>query len=215
MKGAGPAARIGWFGGTFDPVHNGHVAIAAAAVGELGLDLLHVAPCGSPPHRPAAQAAGAIRLAMLRCAFAGLPAVRLDDRELRRSGPSYTMASVRELVQLHGVERIWLVLGEDALMGLPDWHEPRALLQSVHLAVAERAAGAGDTAADSAWQRLARQMGAQVRWLRVDAPDVSSTQIRRYLAAGSPVDELVAPAVLAYIRTHGLYGTDSMRKNHL
>ncbi len=212
MTGKGAARQVGFFGGTFDPVHCGHTCIARAAVAELGLDLLHVVPCGLPAHRPAAQSGGPHRLAMLRLAFAAEARIQVDDRELRRAGPSYTLTSVRELCTEHGVDRAWLVLGEDAVRLLHSWEQPAALLAQVDLAVAARAAGAPATAPGrDDWEALAREHGACVRWLEVRPPDVSATAVRAQLAEGDAPDDLLPPPVLEYIHARGLYGVERMQ----
>ncbi len=201
-------AGVGVFGGTFDPIHNGHVALARAAAAELGLRTLTVIPCGTPPHRAAAQTAGDHRLEMARLALAGDARFQVDDMEVRRSGPSYTLDTVRAICSRRRVGRVWLIIGADAVAELPDWHQPESLLRFADLAVAGRAGWtAPDAAGEPPWQALAARCGARVCELNTRLPEISSTVIRQRLANGDDTADLLDERVRRYIFSHGLYGT--------
>lgn len=127
------------YGGTFDPVHEGHVAIARHSLDALGLDQAALVPCGDPPHRERPVATGAQRAEMLRRAFGHDPRFRVDERELRRDGPCYTIDTLEELRADLGREQpLVLLLGADAFRGLPTWHRWREVPRLAHLAVFAR-----------------------------------------------------------------------------
>jgi nicotinate-nucleotide adenylyltransferase len=127
------------YGGTFDPVHDGHVAIARGAADALGIDSGLLIPAGDPPHRAAPHAPGALRAEMLRRAFADDARFRVDERELHRSTPSYTVDTLADLRAEFGAEQpLVLLLGADAFLGLPGWHRWQEIPRLAHLAVFAR-----------------------------------------------------------------------------
>ncbi len=136
-QGGGP---VGVFGGTFDPVHHGHLRTALEVLEGCGLEQLRLVPALVPPHRPQPRAPAPLRLEMLRRAVAGEPRLVVDDRELRRGGPSYTVDTLAELRAAVGTRPLCLVLGADAFLGLPGWHRWRELFALAHLVVVERPA---------------------------------------------------------------------------
>lgn len=206
------------YGGTFDPVHLGHVAVAEAAAQALAPCTLHLLPAADPPHRETPGASAAQRLAMLRLAFAAHPEFLLDTRELERPGPSYMVDTLRHLRAEFGAgEPLVLLLGEDAFRGLPGWHRWRELIALCHLAVVPRGAGSLDAlpaalaaAGDGRWcegPAALRELPAG-RWLRLPfrrRPE-SATAARAALADGRATEAGLAPAVAGYIAEHGLYG---------
>ncbi|MEO7152997.1 MAG: nicotinate-nucleotide adenylyltransferase [Burkholderiaceae bacterium] len=191
------ARRIGLFGGSFDPVHNAHLALARTAVTQLGLDELRWVPTPHSWQKPEPPAPAADREAMLRLAIAGEPRFVIDRRELARGGPGYTLDTVREMqAQTPGAD--WfLLLGQDQLQGLHTWHAWPDLLARVTLAVAQRPGDAIEPHPDV--QRAAQRRVALLMMA------VSSTEVRRRIAAGLPIDELVPPGVARYIDQHHLY----------
>ena len=191
-------ARIGLFGGTFDPPHNAHLALATMAMQSLRLDELLWVPTGEPWQKqtrrvtPAAQ-----REAMVRLAIEGEPRFVLERCEIERSGPSYTLDTVRALQAARPEARWFLIIGEDQYAGLHTWHDWRELLQRVVLAVAARP---GPLARPDA--EVLRQPH---RVVPLPMQDVSATDIRRRAAVGEPFHHLVPPQVARYIDQHALY----------
>ena len=194
--------RIGLFGGSFDPVHDAHVALARLAVRHLALDELRWLPAGRPwqkAHR--ALAPDVHRIAMLRLAISGEPRFLLDARELHRAGPSFTIDSVIELQAEQPSAQWFLVIGQDQHARLHTWHRWPELLSRVTLAVAPRA---GENAQPS--PQVAALAHAEVA---LPAMPVSATDIRERVARGEGIDGLVPPAVARYIDQHHLYHRDT------
>jgi nicotinate-nucleotide adenylyltransferase len=195
------AARIGVFGGSFDPVHNAHLALARVALAELGLDELLWVPVGQPWQKQRPMTAAMHREAMVRLAIAGEPRFAMSRIELERRGPSYSVDTVRALhAQRPGVD--WfLVIGQDQYARFHTWHGWQELLGLVTLAVAGRAANRPDAPAGPDPQLL------RVPHAAVALPmmDVSSTDIRERIAHGQGIDDLVPAAVASYIARHHLY----------
>jgi len=197
-----PAAprRIGLFGGSFDPPHLAHRALGELALAHLGLDELRWLPAGQPWQKAARTlAARGHRVAMLRLLLAGEPRFVIDERELDRAGPTYTVDTVREFAHQHPGAELLLVIGQDQYGRFDTWREWRELLQRVTLAVAGR-----DGAAPTPPPALAAQSHRLVA-LPLPAMPVSSTQIRAAAAQGLRVDALAGPAVAGYIADHQLY----------
>ena len=129
---------IGIFGGTFDPIHFGHLRTAFELLQSLRLAELRFVPAGDPPHRGAPLADASARLAMVRAATADQPGFVVDDREIRRAGPSYTVTTLHELRAELPARPLCLIIGMDAFLGLPQWHRWREILELAHLVVAHR-----------------------------------------------------------------------------
>lgn len=203
---------IGIMGGTFDPVHLGHLAIAEAARAALDLERVLFLPAGVPPHKAGGVTAAAEdRVAMVRLAIEGNPAFELCRIDVDRTGPSFTADSVRLIVAAEraaGREPdLVLIMSAETLAGLPEWHEPRRLLAACRVAVAPRA---GHPPPDPAWIETHFPDQAE-RFVVLDGPrlEISSTGIRERVAAGSSVRDLVPEAVERYIADHGLYQSAS------
>ena len=192
-----PATRIGLFGGSFDPVHNAHLALARSALEQLALDELRWLPTGHSWQKRDPPAPAADREAMLRIALAGEPRYMLDARELRRGSPGYTLDTVRELQAEKPGARWFLVIGQDQFEGLHTWHDWPELLARVTLAVAQRPGTAGTV------QPQVRHAAQEHVLLPMMA--VSSTDVRRRAADGESLDALVPPGVARYIEDHRLY----------
>jgi nicotinate-nucleotide adenylyltransferase len=189
--------RIGLFGGSFDPVHHAHLALARQALHELGLDELRWVPVGHAWQKSLAMTPAAQREAMLRLAIDGEPRFVLERCELERPGPSYTLDTVRELQAATPGADWFLVIGQDQYRNLHTWHGVAELLQRVTLAVARRSGEPGDA---EAHVRAAPQVA-----LALPPMDISATDIRQRVAAGRDISVLVPPAVALYIHQHGLY----------
>ena len=201
--------RVLLFGGTFDPVHHAHLTIARAAAAQLGAERVWLIPSATPPHKRPAVASAGDRLAMLALAVAGDGLFVICDLELQRAGESYTIDTLAELRrQLPTAELFWLI-GSDMLGELPKWYQADELVKQVRFATALRPPS--DAGLDDVFAKLAEHFDAavieQLRTDVIDAPviDVASSDIRRRIAAGGPVDELISPAVADYIAEHHLY----------
>lgn len=189
------------FGGSFNPIHYGHLRCAQAVADQAGYERVVLIPSARPPHKPDTPdlAAPADRLAMCRLAIEGLPTFEVDDMETRRSGPSYTIDTAQELRQRGWTSVHWLI-GADMLLYLPKWHRPLDLLREVDFVVMARPGWTLDwTALPPEYRHLKEQV--------VEAPQIaiSSTEIRRRVRAGEPIDHLVPPAVARYITDRTLY----------
>lgn len=210
-------AAIGILGGTFDPVHSAHLALAETAHRTLGLEKVLWIPAGQPRHRDTPLAPGADRLAMARLAIAGMPAFEIDASEVLSEAPSYTVPTLERLRTRFGAARpLVLLLGADAFLGLPTWYRWRDLFGLAHLAVATRPGFALDTtamteelAAEFDSRRHATIIGpaGTIRTFSLVAGTVSATETRTMLAAGQDPGDWLPPGILDYIRTHHLYGT--------
>ena len=201
-------AAIGMLGGTFDPVHVAHVAVAQAARRELALDEVLLVPAGLPPHKlGVAMAPAADRLAMVELAIAGEEGLSVSRIEIDRPGPSWTVDTVTGLLdggRARGREiDLTIILSADAFAGLPTWHEPERLVRLARIAVAPRP-GQAPPSIEALPEEL-RRSATGIAILRGPNLDVSSTEIRRRVAAGRSIDGLVAPAVARYIEAHHLY----------
>jgi nicotinate-nucleotide adenylyltransferase len=197
-----PPRTLGVMGGTFDPVHLGHIAMAEAAAGCAGLERVLLVPAGVPPHRGAATAAPADRLEMLRLAAAGHPRLEVSDVELRRPGPSYTVDTLRSLAVELPEAALHLLLGWDAAREIHAWRSPHEVMRLARLVVVSRPGYPTPTAAD-----LAAAGIDQARTVLCDVltPDVESTDVRRLVERGDSLAGLVDPAVESYLRRRGLY----------
>lgn len=193
--------RLGVFGGAFDPPHLAHVALARAAVSQLGLDELRVFPTGQAWHKARALSPAEHRLAMARSAFAEVPHAVVDDRELHRSGPTYTVDTLRELRAEHPGDALLLVIGADQAEALHGWHDSGEIMRLATVAVAARARPDPDAPPFDASRLPAGS------WVAVELPSmpVSATQIRARVAAGQDIAQLVPPGVARYIARHHLY----------
>ena len=200
------ATRLGLLGGTFDPIHTAHVQAALAAREALRLDRMLLIPAGDPWRKSGNEVTPAEhRLAMARAAAAGGDRLEVCDTEVRREGPSYTVDTL-EAFREAGFRTVWFVLGADALLDLPRWHEPERLITLARLAVVGRP---GAAIAAGELEGLLPGLAERVDWVPMTPVELSATELRERLAAGEAVTDWVAPAVLAYARQHGLYDSVS------
>ena len=211
-----PSGPVGVFGGTFDPVHYGHLRSALELVERLELQQLRLMPCAVPPHRDVPTCDATHRAAMVELAVAGEPRLVCDKRELERRGTSYTIDSLLELRRELGAEcSLCLVMGCDAVLEITGWHRWQELLDWAHVVVIARPGWQLPVEGVVAnWLQAHRltgpgQLGAQpcggvlIEELRPLA--ISSTEIRSLLAAGRSARFLLPQAVLDYIQSHSLY----------
>ncbi|WP_431048115.1 nicotinate (nicotinamide) nucleotide adenylyltransferase [Roseateles sp. L2-2] len=202
-KGSGRVRQVGWFGGSFDPVHRAHLALAHAALDQLALDEVRWIVAGRPWQKAGRRmAAAADRAEMVRLTIEGQggdPRFVLDDREMKRAGPSYTLDSVREYQQERPDDALWLILGQDQLAGFPGWNGWEELVERMGLAVAARA--------QDKVQAPAALLERPHRLVRLTMPALewSSTEARRLAAEGADVGPVVGEEVAGYISRHRLY----------
>ncbi len=194
---SGPSRRIGIFGGSFDPVHNAHLALARLALKELALDELRWVPAGQPWQKTRPMTPAADREAMVRLAIAGEPRFVLSRCELERDGPSYTADTVAELQGAEPETEWFVVIGQDQYAGFHTWERWQEIVARATLAIADRP-GAGPAADPHVLQ-------APHATVRLPMMDVSSTDIRGRLAAGESIADLVPAPVARYIESHRLY----------
>lgn len=209
---------IGILGGTFDPIHLGHLRTARDILEHLGLEQVRFIPCGIPPHRPHPRATAAQRLAMVRAAIATEPGFVADDREIRREGPSYmidTLASLR--AELGQTQSMGLILGLDAFQSLEAWHRWQELIELAHLIVMTRPGYSDKDITSPALQKLLQEhrtadredcnkfVAGRVIFCNVVELDISSTLIREKIKAKQDVSTLLPDSVLELIEQQHIY----------
>ncbi|ROS01373.1 nicotinate-nucleotide adenylyltransferase [Sinobacterium caligoides] len=206
------------FGGTFNPVHNGHLQTALELQRLLAVDSLGLMPSARPPHRARPQASDAQRLAMLELAIASYPQLRLDCREFARSGLSYTVETLSEMRREQG-DDVWLAFcaGMDSLLNLSSWHRWQALTDYAHLVICARPGWSMSELPDGELRDwLATRLETDVKGLdgsvagkvlvvELTPYDISSSQIRQAIATGESTRDWLLPSVTRYIQQHGLY----------
>ncbi len=207
--------RLGIYGGSFDPVHLGHLLVAESCREQARLDRVLFVPAATPPHKQGRRlAAAADRKAMLALAIGGQPAFEVVSAELDRGGVSWTVDTLEALASAHPADSLHLILGPDALAGLPTWRAPGRILELASPLAVERE-GVDDIGAVVAGQPLLDLLGAelarQITRERVVCPAVGirSTQLRAAVAAGHSIRYRTPAAVERYIATHGLYRSTS------
>lgn len=206
---------VGIFGGTFNPIHFGHLRVALDVKESLGLHELRLIPCHQPPHREDALS-GEHRLAMARLAVANHPEFVIDDCELQRQGPSFTVDTLHALrQQLGAATTLLMILGSDAFLTLPSWHRWSELLDYAHIVVMTRPGWELRPDAElAAWLdahrlhsladlRASTQGGVFIQ--TVTALEISASDIRQRIAERRSVDFLMPDAVIRYIHEQGLY----------
>lgn len=200
--------RIGILGGTFDPVHNGHLAIARAARDHLALDLVLFIPAGDPWRKTRDQdrdiTSARHRLAMLQLAIEGDKTFGISDIELRREGPSYSADTLEALAAERLDDQFWFIVGADALADMPHWKDPNRITRHAKIAVTARKGSDIDAAMAAA---IGAAPALKDRIERFDMPpwNESASEIRRRAAANNPIDDLTPPAVAHYIAENRLY----------
>ncbi len=198
--------RIAIFGGSFDPIHTGHILIAEAAVAQFTLDTVLFIPATRSPHKQSKlNAPGRHRLAMVKAAIRGRRGLSWDDVEINRGGLSFTIDTIIDIAKRYPDARIYLLIGSDNLRTFHDWKDPDRIMRHVHLIVYTR------------WthpvtKRLLGQWNA--RLLKGPEIFISSTAIRQRLSSGRTVRYFVPPSVERYIRRHRLYTTRSHGYRH-
>jgi nicotinate-nucleotide adenylyltransferase len=208
--------KIGIFGGSFDPVHFGHLRPALEILEALSLDHMRFIPSGLPPHRAAPVAGAAQRLAMLQAAVAEEPRFLVDERELKRKAPSYSFDTLEELRREQPGDRLVLALGLDAFLGFTSWHRWQELLELTHLVIVHRPGSALETHGEIAMlvqerevedaEALMAEPAGRMIFLPVTQLEISSSQVRETAARGGDVRWLVPEPVRLLIQDSHCYG---------
>jgi nicotinate-nucleotide adenylyltransferase len=209
----GEERSLGILGGTFNPPHVGHLAVARHAREELALDLVLLVPAHTSPYKAAGHGNGSVlggrdpgplhRLAMCRLAVAGEDGLDVSAVEVERGGLSYTVDTLRAIHATHPNAELTFIVGADTARTLGSWREPAELLALAHLAVAARAGTGRQRVLDAVSETGGDR--ADVRFLEMPTVDASSSMARERIARGEVVDALLGPAVAGYIAEHGLY----------
>jgi len=207
---------IGVFGGTFDPIHFGHLRTALEVYQALGLSEVRLIPCRQPPHRDMPQASAAQRLAMLNSAVRGQPGLVVDERELCRDGPSYTVLTLRELREAFPDSPLCMIIGTDTFAGLDTWWQWREILALSHIVIVERrgaVAATGELAEILTERRaataaeLAAHTAGRIITQRVTPLEISATGIRDMIGRGLSPRYLLPNSALAIIEDQAIYKT--------
>ena len=206
---------IGVFGGTFDPIHYGHLRSAFEMLQALRFAEVRFVPCGDPPHRGLTYASAAQRMRLVELAIAGQDGFVADDRELRRDGPSYTVDTLQSLRHEHAGRSLGLVVGMDAFLGLTDWHRWDEILDLAHIVVAHRPGWKapdigvlGELISEHGTHRVDDLHEAEHGCIHIHAVtqlEIASTEIRDLVAAGRDPRFLMPDAVRDEIENTGLY----------
>jgi nicotinate-nucleotide adenylyltransferase len=207
--------RLGIFGGTFDPVHYGHLLVAEQCFEQCRLDQVWFLPAGTPPHKlERTIAPGKARAEMLELATAGHDRFRVDRSELERTDPCYTVETLGALDAEDPSRELYFILGADSLADFPTWREPRRILELAHLAVANRGAGplpdlgplrTAVGRPSGVVQNAGDWLESRVHCVAIPGTDISASDIRRRVHDGRSIRFMTPRAVECYIETHGLY----------
>ncbi|MGC3979943.1 MAG: nicotinate-nucleotide adenylyltransferase [Steroidobacteraceae bacterium] len=206
---------IGIFGGTFDPIHYGHLRTAFELIQALRLSEVRFMPAGDPPHRDITIATPELRLQMVKAAIAQQPGFNVDDREMRRAGPSYSVDTLAELRAEMPDRSLCLIVGMDAFLGLPKWHQWQDILKLAHLVVAHRPGWRaptmgplGELLVDGGTGRVDDLHEAKAGRIFIHAVtqlEISSTEVRKLIASGRDPRYLMPDAVRDIIQQSGCY----------
>lgn len=203
--------KIGILGGTFDPVHTGHVMLAEAAYQSFGLDQVVFMPNGNPPHKKTQDCADTeLRMDMIEAAIAGKPYFSLSRHEIDAEAYHYTFETLRELKEENPNTEYYFIMGADSLFDLQDWREPQVICDSCTILAATRDHKyTGEMLQQM--EKLKGQFGAKIHLLPTPNIDISSREIRIRIMEGKSIAGFVPPGVDAYIRSHGLYRREEER----
>lgn len=193
------AKRIGLFGGSFDPVHNGHLALANYIVEHSLVDEVVFIPVGNPWQKSKPIASGLARKAMLELAIGVNPKFSVSAQEIDRAGVSYTIDTVREFKVKDQLSNFYLLLGVDAASSIPTWHQATELISLVNFLVVARE------------KETAPKFDFDFQFVNMPLVDISSTKVRNLIAQGLPISHLVPKVVADYIFDHNLYKNSGMR----
>jgi len=202
----GALHSLGILGGSFNPPHRGHLAVARHALSELGLERVALMPVHTPPHRTPGVDPGPLhRLRMCELAAGEVSGLAACGLEVERGGASYTVDTLRSIHATHADVRLTLIMGADTARTLGSWREPAELLALAELAVAMRRGTAHADVQETVTSIVGGRGQAPVSFLQMEITDVSSSMVRERVARAEPIEELVGPGVAGYIAEHGLY----------
>jgi nicotinate-nucleotide adenylyltransferase len=207
---------IGILGGTFDPIHNGHIRLALEAKEQLSLDHVRLIPVNSPPHRSTPVASAAHRRAMIELAISDGESLCIDCRELDSNEISYSINTLKSLRQEFSDDTLCLILGRDAFNKFDSWKEWDKLLEYAHIIVANRPGEAIETVSSklNKWieqhqtnkpETLKENLSGAIYFINIPMLDISSSMIRQFYANNKPVDDLLPPPTQTYIKDNHLY----------
>jgi nicotinate-nucleotide adenylyltransferase len=194
--------RLGLYGGTFDPIHLGHLILAEQCREACGLDRVWLIATGSPPHKPGGRTAVAHRLEMVRIAIAGYPAFAASDIEAKRPGPHYSVETLEAIRSDHPDDDLFFLIGADSLADLPMWREPERIAQLATIVVVNRP---GIEEVDPTQLPDFGPGSHPLAWVSIPPVGIASSDLRRRLAEGRSIRYMVPRGVEAYIEAHGLY----------
>ena len=199
-------AAIGIMGGTFDPIHKGHLMLGRQACEEYHLDQIWFMPSAQPPHKTDHSVTGAgHRLSMVCLAVADEPSFRCSEFEIFRSGKTYTAETLRLLAQEHPKNQFSFIIGADSFYEIENWYHPREIMERVPLLVAGREYPDAPRSMEEQARHLTETYQADIRFLHCEEMDISSSEIRHAIRRGSDIRQMVPDAVAEYIDRHGLY----------
>jgi nicotinate-nucleotide adenylyltransferase len=202
------APRIGLLGGTFDPVHLGHLVMAEQCREQAALDEVWFIPARQPPHKDGQSISSPRhRLEMLKIAISGTPHFSICEIELEREGSSYTVDTLEQLQALHSQHEFWLIVGADMLVDFPNWREPARIASLCGLIAVNR--GRDMSLVKSSADRLSRELSVNIQIVEMPAIDISASNIRKRVADGKTIRFLTPRGVEMYIAAQGLYRASS------
>ena len=196
-------ALIGLLGGTFDPIHNGHIHIGKAAKSQLNLDKIIYIPNGTPPHKAKVISDGLDRFNMTSLAIQGLDGFSVSDYEIKKTTPGYSVETVSYFKNEFPDDEFVFIMGEDSLDYIDKWYKPEVLLKMCRFAVVIRGGFKGDT--EEKIRVLKEEFGADVSFVKCEGIEISSSEIRKRITEGKCVDDFLNAEVITYIKKRGLY----------
>lgn len=197
--------RIGMFGGSFNPIHNGHIQLIRDIIDEIALDKLFVVPSFLPPHKSVkSPVSPEDRIRMCRISVSDILGVEVSDIEIKRGGKSYTYETLQELNRLYPDDTLFLIMGADMFLSIETWKNPEIIFNLATICgVPRKGIGGRQELLDK--EPFLQLLGADTKVLRMELPEISSTEIREAVKNGNPIDKLVPKCVEGYILEKGLY----------
>lgn len=199
-------AKIGILGGTFDPIHNGHLALGKQAYEQFSLDEIWFMPSGHPPHKKGRLVTeGKEREDMVKLAIASVPYFVYSDFELKREGNTYTAQTLSLLKEVYPQHEFYFIIGADSLYEIEQWYHPEMVMKQAVLLVAARSYEKDHPDFEKQVKYLEEKFEARIGVIRFEEMNVASKQIRKMVSSGQSIKDLVPGPVAGYIRIHGLY----------